>query len=103
MHYVWKILQQDKPDDFVLATNEKHSVAEFLDETLKYCDLELDYQKYLKHNKNLHRPKEVPFLCGDFSKARRILGFEPKIKFKDIIKNMCEHDLKKVSLRRKKE
>lgn len=92
--FIWKILQQDNPDDFVLATNEIHSVGEFLEKAFEYSNL--DFKKYIKYNESLLRPGEVPSLCGDASKAKNILGFNPKVKFNDIIKIMCDYDLREV-------
>jgi GDPmannose 4,6-dehydratase len=89
---MYLILQQDKPDDYVLATGETHSVKEFLNETFKIAGL--DPAEYVKTDERLFRPHEVPLLLGDPSKARRILNWEPKVKFKELVKIMYEADLK---------
>jgi GDPmannose 4,6-dehydratase len=89
---MWLMLQQDKPDDYVVATGETHSVREFLDEV--FGILELDWQKYVKVDPRYFRPAEVDLLLGDASKARRELGWTPKVTFKALAKMMVEADLK---------
>lgn len=89
---IFLMLQQDKPDDYVLATGETHSVKEFLDETFKIAGL--NPAEYVKTDKRLFRPHEVPLLLGDASKAKRIFGWEPKVKFRELIKIMYKADLK---------
>ncbi len=89
---MWLILQQDHPDDFVIATQETHTVEDFLREAFSL--LGLDYQKYLISSDKYKRPAEVPALLGDASKAKRILGWEPKVKFKELAKMMLVSDLK---------
>jgi len=86
-----KILDHEKPDDFALSTGEAHSVKEFLE--LAFDHLGLDPYKYYKFNPKYYRPAEVDHLLGDSSKARKVLGWEPKITFKDLIKEMVDHDL----------
>ncbi|MDO8499663.1 MAG: GDP-mannose 4,6-dehydratase [bacterium] len=90
---MWKMLQQDKPDDFVIATGETHSVKEFLIEACAVAGL--DWKKILKINDKYKRPNEVDYLCGDASKAKRILGWKPQTTFKQLVKIMVKHDLKK--------
>jgi GDPmannose 4,6-dehydratase len=89
---MWMMLQQDRPDDYVVATNETHSVREFVEETFRH--LGLDWQKYVKHDARYERPAEVELLIGDPAKAKRQLGWEPKVKFKELVKIMVEADLK---------
>jgi GDPmannose 4,6-dehydratase len=89
---MWMMLQQDKPDDYVVATNETHSVREFVEET--FSMLGLDWQKHVKHDARYERPAEVELLIGDPAKAKRQLGWEPKVKFKELVKIMVEADLK---------
>src|SRR5689334_19014311 len=89
---MWLMLQQDKPDDYVLATNETHSVREFLDEVFGY--LGLDWNKYVAVDPRYFRPAEVDLLLGDASKARKELGWTPKVTFKGLAKMMVEADLK---------
>jgi len=89
---MWMMLQQDKPDDYVVATNETHSVREFVEETFQLLDL--DWQQYVKHDTRYERPAEVDLLIGDPAKAKRQLGWEPKVKFKELVRIMVEADLK---------
>ncbi len=88
---MWRILQHDKPDDFVLATGEMHSVREFLEAAFSAVDL--DWQKYVTFDERFIRPSEVDQLQGDASKAKRELGWEPKVKFPELVKMMVESDL----------
>jgi GDPmannose 4,6-dehydratase len=88
---MWMMLQQDKPDDYVVATNETHSVKEFVQET--FAHLGLDWEKYVKYDARYERPAEVELLIGDPAKARRQLGWEPKVKFKELVKIMVDADL----------
>ena len=88
---MWLMLQQDKPDDYVIATGETHAVREFLEEVFWVAGL--DVQKHLIIDERLKRPHEVPWLEGDMSKAGRVLGWEPKTKFKELAKLMYEADL----------
>jgi len=88
---MWLMLQQDNPDDYVIATGETHSVREFLEEVFQLA--QLDVQKHLIIDKRLERPHEVPLLLGDPTKAKLKLGWEPKTKFKELAKLMYEADL----------
>ena len=89
---MWLMLQQDKPDDYVIATNETHSVREFLD--LAFSHVNLDWKKHVEIDPRYYRPAEVDLLIGDFSKARRLLGWAPKTRFPDLVKLMVEADIK---------
>jgi GDPmannose 4,6-dehydratase len=89
---MWMILQQDKPDDYVIATGETHSVKEFCEAAFAYAGL--DWKQYVEIDKSYYRPAEVDLLIGDASKAKRILGWEPKTRFKDLVKLMVDADLK---------
>jgi GDPmannose 4,6-dehydratase len=89
---MWLMLQQDKPDDYVIATNETHSVKDFCEETFRFLDL--DWREYVKHDDRYERPSEVDLLIGDGGKARKKLGWEPKVKFKELVQIMVESDLK---------
>jgi GDPmannose 4,6-dehydratase len=89
---MWLMLQQDKPEDYVIATGETHSVKEFLDEVFGH--LELDWQKYVKIDPRYLRPSEVDFLLGDAGKAKKNLKWEPKVTFKELAKIMVEADMK---------
>ena len=88
---MWRMLQQDAPDDYVLATGEMHSVKELLEEA--FGSVGLDWAKYTKHDDRYNRPSEVDQLLGDASKARRVLGWEPKVTFKGLVKMMMDADL----------
>ena len=89
---MWLMMQQDKADDFVIATGETHSVREFLDEVFGY--LGLDWQKYVEIDPRYCRPTEVDLLLGDASKARKVLNWHPKITFKALAKMMTDADMK---------
>jgi GDPmannose 4,6-dehydratase len=89
---MWLMLQQDKPEDYVIATGETHSVREFLEESFGYVDL--DWKKFVVYDAKYERPSEVDLLVGDASKAKRQLKWEPKTKFKDLAHLMVEADLK---------
>lgn len=88
---MWRILQHDKPDDFVLATGEMHSVREFLEAAFSVVDL--DWREFVTHDERYDRPSEVDQLLGDPTKARTQLGWEPKVDFKALVKMMVESDL----------
>ena len=88
---MWTMLQQDEPDDFVIATGETHSVREFLDEAFGHLDL--DWKKHVEIDPRYFRPTEVDLLLGDASKAKRILGWKPKVHFKELVKLMVDADL----------
>ena len=88
---MWLMLQQDKPDDYVIATGESHSVKEFVELAFSYVDL--DWKEYVVIDKRFYRPVDVPLLQGDPSKAKRELGWEPEVSFEELVKTMVEHDL----------
>ncbi len=88
---MWMILQQPKPDDFVIATGETHSVREFLQEAFDYA--KLDWKKYVVIDKRYLRPTEVDMLLGDSSKARRVLKWTPKVNFKQLVRMMVDSDM----------
>ena len=88
---MWVMLQQEKPDDYVVATNETHTVKEFIQET--FALLDLDWEKYVKYDARYERPAEVELLIGNPAKAKRQLGWEPKVKFKELVKIMTHSDL----------
>jgi len=89
---MWKMLQQERPDDYVIATGETRSIRDFLEEAFGYLDL--DWQEYVKIDPRYYRPAEVDILCGDATKARKILHWEPKTSFKELVKLMVDSDLK---------
>ena len=88
---MWVMLQQDQPDDYVVATNETHSVKEFIQECFGLLDL--DWERHVDYDARYERPAEVELLIGDPAKAKRQLGWEPKVKFKELVKLMTEADL----------
>ena len=89
---MWLMLQQEKPQDFVVATGQNHSVAEFAKEAFGAVGIE-NWEKYVKVSKELFRPAEVDFLIGDAKNARRVLGWEPQTSFKDLVKMMVAADI----------
>ena len=104
---MWLMLQQDKPGDYVIATGENHSVREFVEESCKHLEFDLEWQGKGKHEKGIDkktgktiieisekyfRPAEVDELIGDYSKAKKELGWEPKVKFNELVGIMCEAD-----------
>jgi GDPmannose 4,6-dehydratase len=88
---MWMMLQQEKPDDYVIATGETHSVQDFLERV--FALLELDWHKYIQTDPRHLRPAEVDLLQGDASKARRLLGWQPRVDFEHLIEMMVEADL----------
>ena len=88
---MWRILQEDKPDDYVIATGETHSIRECLD--IAFGLLNLDWKQYVEHDQRYERPAEVDLLLGDSTKARSI-GWKASVSFKDLIKMMIDSDLK---------
>ena len=89
---MWLMLQQEKPDDYVIATGETHSVREWIEECFNLLDL--DWKKYVETDARYLRPAEVDLLLGDASKARQALKWEPKVRFKDLARMMVETDMK---------
>jgi GDPmannose 4,6-dehydratase len=107
---MWLILQQDKPDDFVIATGETHSVREFIEAAFQIVDIHIEWKGKGINEKGINqktgdelveidpryfRPTDVDILVGDNTKAKKILGWNPKIKFVELVKMMVEADLKK--------
>ena len=88
---MWRMLQQPQGDDYVLATNETHSVREFCE--VAFSNAGLDWQKFVKYDARYERPAEVDLLIGDYAKARKKLGWEPKTKFADLARLMVDADL----------
>ena len=91
---MWMMLQQDEPDDYVVATGETHTVREFCEKAFGYVGL--DYQDYVEVSPELFRPADVEVLCGDSSKARMKLGWKPDVDFDGLIRMMVDADLKRV-------
>jgi GDPmannose 4,6-dehydratase len=88
---MWLMLQQDKPEDYVVATGETHSIHELLD--VAFSHLQLDYRDFIEFNTKYTRPSEVDVLQGDATKARESLGWTPEVDFKGLVTMMVEHDL----------
>ena len=88
---MWLMLQQDGPDDYVLATNETHSVREFVE--LAFERVGLDWKEYVKHDARYERPAEVDLLIGDASKAKKLLNWEPQVRFEELVRIMVDADL----------
>ena len=93
---MWLMLQQDKPDDYVLATGETHTVREFCEEAFGYVGL--DYRDYVEVDQKYFRPSEVDLLVGDPSKALHELNWEPKVKFRHLVQIMMDADLTKAKI-----
>lgn len=91
---MWLMLQQERADDFVVATGETHSVKEFVEEAFGYAGL--DWKKYVVIDKSFYRPAEINLLRGDYKKARNKLGWRPTVKFKELVKMMVDADIKRV-------
>ena len=88
---MWLMLQQDKPDDYVIATNQTHTVKDFVEQAFARADL--DWKKYVKIDDKFKRPAEVDLLIGDYSKAKQELGWSPKTPFKELVNMMVDFDL----------
>jgi GDPmannose 4,6-dehydratase len=91
---MWRMLQQDEPDDYVVATGETHSVREFVEAAFSHVGL--DWHDYVEIDPRYFRPAEVEYLRGDPSKAKRQLGWEPKVSFHGLVRMMVEADLKEL-------
>jgi GDPmannose 4,6-dehydratase len=88
---MWLMLQQDEPDDYVIATGETHSVKEFAE--MAFSHVGLNYQDYLSSDERFYRPAEVHLLRGDYSKGKKVLGWEPIVSFKELVQMMVDADL----------
>ena len=93
---MWRILQQDKPGDFVIGTGETHSVREFLHEAFAYAGL--DIEEHVRIDSKYFRPTEVEVLVADAKKSDEVLGWKPAIKFADLVKIMVDADMKAAGL-----
>lgn len=89
---MWLMLQHDEPDDYVVATNETHSIREFLDKAFNYVNL--DWHEYVEFDERYLRPAEVELLIGDSTKARQKLGWEPSVTFEELVHLMVDSDIK---------
>jgi len=95
---MWLMLQQDQPDDYVIATGETHTIREFLDEAFRLAGYD-DWSRFVTQDPRFERPAEVDLLMGDASKARTRLGWQPKVDFPDLVRRMYEADLAEESAR----
>jgi len=93
---MWMMLNRDEPDDFVIGTGEAHTVREFLDEAFGYLDM--DWHEYVKIDPRYFRPTEVDYLLADATKARTVLGWEPKVRFRELVRIMVDADLELMGL-----
>jgi GDPmannose 4,6-dehydratase len=91
---MWLMLQQEKPDDYVIATGETYSIRDLLDEAFGH--LGLDWREYVERDERYYRPAEVDLLIGDASKARKNLGWEPKVSFRQLVRMMVDADLERL-------
>jgi GDPmannose 4,6-dehydratase len=89
---MWLMLQQDEPDDYVIATGVEHSIRDFLDAAFDAVDI-TDWEKYVLQDERFMRPAEVAVLCGDSTKAREKLGWKPETTFKKMVSNMVSNDI----------
>lgn len=95
VEWIWNIVQHETPDDFVIATGETHSVKEFVKLAFEFAGID-NWESYVDYDKSLTRPSEVDLLIGDASKSKNILGFEAKVKFRELVKIMVEAELSKI-------
>lgn len=93
---MWLILQQEKPENFIISTGETHTIREFLDIAFKYVGID-DWTPYVKQDPRFMRPAELHVLQGKSDKARNVLGWEPKVKFKELVEMMVAADLERIS------
>jgi GDPmannose 4,6-dehydratase len=90
---MWRMLQKESPDDYVISTGETHSVQEFVDLAFKAAGLEGESAKYVVRDERYVRPSEVDLLVGDSRKAHKNLGWTPTVKFEELVRKMVDHDL----------
>ena len=92
---IWRVIQHGEGDDFILATGESHTVREFVEAAFGHADL--DWKEFVRHDPRYERPAEVDVLLGDASKAKRILGWEPKVRFQELVRIMVDADMELLS------
>lgn len=92
---MWRMLQQDKPDSFVIGTGETHAVREFCE--IAFGHVDLDYKEFVVQDERFYRPAEVDLLISDPTKARTVLGWEPAVSFKELVTMMVDADVKRLS------
>jgi GDPmannose 4,6-dehydratase len=95
VEWIWRIMQHPVPDDFVIATGETHSVQEFVELAFAHVGIE-NWRDYVEFDPKLMRPAEVDLLLGDATKSKEILGFEPKVKFKELVGIMVKAEMDKI-------
>jgi GDPmannose 4,6-dehydratase len=98
VEWIFTIMQHPTPDDFVIATGENHSIREWVELAFAYAGIS-DWERYVDYDKSLTRPAEVDTLLGDASKSKRVLGFEPKVKFAELVEIMTRHELEQLGVR----
>ncbi|MFM7224743.1 MAG: GDP-mannose 4,6-dehydratase, partial [Actinomycetota bacterium] len=89
---MWMMLQQDEPDDYVIATGETHTIRELLDVSFRHAGID-DWSRYVKQDPRFMRPSEVDLLIGDATKAHERLGWKPRVGFEELVRMMYENDL----------
>jgi GDPmannose 4,6-dehydratase len=97
---MWMMLQQDVPDDYVIATGETHSIRELLEVAFKCAAID-DWEQYVQQDQRFYRPAEVDLLIGDASKAHKVLGWKPRVGFSDLVRMMYESDLEEERAKKK--
>lgn len=95
VEWIWRIMQHPEPDDFVIATGENHSIREWLQEAFALVGIQ-DWENYVEFDKALLRPAEVDTLLGDATKSKEVLGFEPQVKFKELVRLMLVAEMEKL-------
>tara|TARA_B100000029_G_scaffold311718_1_gene304273 strand:+ start:406 stop:1431 length:1026 start_codon:yes stop_codon:yes gene_type:complete len=95
---MWLMLQEDKPDDYVIATGETHSVRDFLKASFETIGID-DYTTFVRQDPRFMRPSEVPYLKGNYSKAKVVLGWNPQVSFSDLVSRMVDYDIKQIKER----
>jgi GDPmannose 4,6-dehydratase len=94
---MWQILQREQADDYVVGTGEQHSVREFAEQAFSYAGL--NWENYVKNDEKYYRPTETEDLAADSSKIKRVIGWEPKVRFKELVKIMVDADMRKTGLK----
>ena len=94
---MWQILQLKQPDDYVVGTGEQHSVKEFAEQAFSYTGL--NWENYVKTDEKYYRPTETEDLAANYSKIKRVIGWEPKVRFKELVKIMVDADMRKAGLK----
>ena len=95
---MWLMLQEDNPDDYVIATGKTHSVRDFLESSFATIGIE-DYMTFVRQDSRFMRPSEVPYLKGNYSKAKVVLGWKPLVSFDDLVSRMVDYDIKQIKER----